>query len=147
LILLVAIAGGLFAGLLRAGMRGRQLTPPHFRLKWLVLAAFILQWLAFIWPVTRGLIPDRIAGATLILSQVMLFVFVLANACQPGLKALGLGLALNFLVIASNDGFMPISPETIQAALGAFWALWTATAAKNMIDLKNNSIDPDILKR
>jgi len=111
----VAIAGGLFAGLLRAVMRGRQLAPPHFRLKWLVLAAFFLQWLAFIWPVTRGLIPDRIAGATLILSQVMLFVFVLANACQPGLRALGIGLALNFLVIASNDGFMPISPETIQA--------------------------------
>jgi hypothetical protein len=36
------------------------------------------------------------------------------NIRRPGFWLLGLGLALNLLVILLNGGMMPISPETIQ---------------------------------
>lgn len=111
MILLTAVASGLHAGLLRALVRGRRLTSLNLRLLWLVVIAFIPQLLAFNLPSTRARLPDQAASAALILSQVMLLVFVWANRRQPGFWALGVGLALNLLVIAANGGWMPISPD------------------------------------
>lgn len=37
------------------------------------------------------------------------------NRRQPGMWLIGAGLAMNLLVITLNGGFMPISPETLQA--------------------------------
>ena len=106
-ILLTAVASGLLAGLLRAMVRGRRLTSLNLRLLWLVVIAFIPQLLAFNLPATRARLPDQAASAALILSQVMLLVFAWVNRRQPGFWALGVGLALNLLVIAANGGWMP----------------------------------------
>jgi hypothetical protein len=112
-ILLLAVAAGLPAGLARAWWGGRQLTPPSLRLAWLVPVAFLPQWLTFYLPATRKLIPDGLAAAALISSQILLLIFAWFNRNQAGFWALGLGLTLNLLVIALNGGLMPISPDIV----------------------------------
>jgi hypothetical protein len=111
MILLVAIIVGLLAGLIRAWVGGRHLTSPHFRLTWLVPAAFLPQLLAFYLPSAQGLWANQAAAAGLVGSQIMLLVFAWCNRRQPGVLLLGLGLALNLGVIALNGGLMPISPD------------------------------------
>jgi hypothetical protein len=83
------------------------------RLTWLAVLAFLPQWLAFYFSVTRRLIPDYLAVAALVGSQALFLVFAWFNRNQPGFWLLGLGLALNLLVITLNGGLMPISPETV----------------------------------
>jgi hypothetical protein len=112
-ILLLAVAAGLLAGGVRARVGGRRLTSPHLRLAWMVPLAFLPQWLAFRLPATRELISDDLAAVALVSSQVLLLVFAWFNRAQPGIWTLGLGLALNLLVIVLNGGLMPISPRTV----------------------------------
>jgi hypothetical protein len=57
-------------------------------------------------------IPASWVSAGLLSSQVLLLVFCWFNRHLSGVWLLALGLALNFLVIAANRGFMPISPQT-----------------------------------
>jgi hypothetical protein len=109
----MAVAAGLPAGLARAWWGGRHLTLPELCLAWLVPVAFLPQWLAFYLPATRELIPDGLAATALISSQILLLIFAWFNRSQPGFRALGLGLALNLLVIALNRGLMPISPDVV----------------------------------
>ena len=113
MILLLAVAAGLLAGGVRARVGGRRLTSPHLRLAWLVPLAFLPQWLAFRLPATRELIPDDLAAVALISSQLLLLIFAWFNRAQPGFWMLGLGLALNLLVIILNGGLMPISPHVV----------------------------------
>jgi hypothetical protein len=49
----------------------------------------------------------------MVASYLLLFVFVAANVRRPGIAIIGVGLALNFIVIAANGGLMPITPETL----------------------------------
>jgi Family of unknown function (DUF5317) len=111
MILLVAIIVGLLVGLIRAWAGGRQMTSPHFRLTWLVPAAFLPQLLAFYLSSTQGLWTNQAAAAGLVGSQIMLLIFAWCNRRQPGVLLLGLGLTLNLGVIALNGGLMPISPD------------------------------------
>jgi hypothetical protein len=117
LILLLAVVAGLLAGQARAWSGGRHLSAPSLRLVWLVPVAFLPQWLAFFLPATRRLITDNLAAVVLVGSQFLLLIFAWRNRHQPGFWALGLGLALNLLVITLNGGLMPISPQTV-ARLG-----------------------------
>ncbi len=112
-ILLLAILAGLLAGQARAWCRRRHLSPPSLRLTWLAVLAFLPQGLAFYLPVTRRLFPDYLAAVALVSSQALFLIWVWLNRNQPGFWLLGLGLALNLLVIALNGGLMPISPETV----------------------------------
>ncbi len=113
MILLLAVIAGLLAGLARTWHGGRPLSPLNLRLIWLVPLAFLPQWLAFFLPATRESVPDDLAAAILVNSQILLLVFVWFNRQQPGFWAMGLGLACNLLVIALNGGLMPISPDTV----------------------------------
>jgi hypothetical protein len=79
----------------------------------LVPVAYFLQLLAFRLPSTSNNIPNEIIPAGLVGTQLLLLVFVWFNRTQPGFWVLGLGLALNMLVIILNGGLMPISPETV----------------------------------
>jgi hypothetical protein len=79
----------------------------------LVPLAFVPQWLAFRLPTTRELIHDDLATTVLVSSQVLLLIFAWLNRAQPGFWMLGLGLALNLLVITLNGGLMPISPRAV----------------------------------
>ncbi len=59
------------------------------------------------------MVRDDLAAVALVSSQVLLLIFAWSNRGQPGFYLLGLGLALNLLVIILNGGLMPISPETV----------------------------------
>ncbi len=113
MILLLAVLAGLLAGLVRAWAGGRSLSSPSLRLVWLAVLAFIPQWAAFYLPATRPWITDDWAAFFLVSSQALLLVFAWFNRRQAGFALLGLGLALNLLVILLNGGLMPISPETV----------------------------------
>jgi len=113
LLLLGAILIGLVAGLLRAKFTGRtfQLAEPHDW--WLVVVAFVPQWLTFFWGPTRRVASESLAAAVLVTSQSLLLVFAWRNRSQGAFWWLGFGLLLNWLVICLNGGLMPISPETV----------------------------------
>lgn len=49
----------------------------------------------------------------MVASYLLLFVFVAANIRRLGIMIIGVGLALNFIVIAANGGLMPITAETL----------------------------------
>jgi len=48
-----------------------------------------------------------------LLSHLLLLVFIWLNRHILGVKVIGIGLALNLLIILINGGFMPIAPETL----------------------------------
>jgi hypothetical protein len=112
-ILLVAIAAGLIAGLARAKIKGGHLQTPELRLAWWVPIAFLPQWLAFYFPITRQLVTDGLAAGALIGSQALLLVFAWVNRRQRGLWLLGAGLVSNLSAIIANGGLMPVSPDVV----------------------------------
>lgn len=110
LVLIAAVAALLVLG--HAQLTGRSLRKVEFRLLGLVPAAVIPQLLAFYIPATRVWVPDLLAPVILVWSQLVLLGFVVLNVRRPGMPLLGLGLAMNFVVILTNGGMMPISPHT-----------------------------------
>jgi len=112
LILLGAILSGLTTGLLVARWKKRPWVFPSLRLLWLVILAYLPQFLAFSLPITRTRIPDIWASGGLVVSQLLLLVFCWYNRRIPGIWLMALGTALNLIVIIVNGGLMPISPET-----------------------------------
>jgi hypothetical protein len=125
LILLLAVLAGLLAGLVRARYRKCKLQIPSLNWIWLVPVAFTLQIIALRLQAWWSNLPDMIVPAGLVSSQSILLAFAWCNRRQPGFWMLGLGLALNFIVIVSNGGLMPISSETAtqitQDNLAARW--------------------------
>jgi len=112
LILAIAVILGLAAGLTRAWFVKRVYQFPSLKAVWFVLLAFLPQFLAFNFSFTRSRIPDAFIPAILITTQLCLLVFAWLNRRQPGMWLMGVGLLLNFTVIALNGGMMPISPTT-----------------------------------
>ncbi len=110
--LTLAVLLGFLAGSLRAAIQKSSLQIPTFKHSWLIVVALIPQILVFQISQTRQLVPLSLAKGILAGSLIGLSIFVWANHKQPGLRWLGLGLALNLIVIVSNGGLMPISPET-----------------------------------
>ncbi len=113
MILLTAILAGMLVGFMTTRRWKRPWVLPPLRSLWLVILAFLPQFLAFYWPATRTRIPDSLAAAGLVVSQIMLLVFCWLNRHTPGIWLLALGTALNLLVIVANGGLMPIN---VQAA-------------------------------
>ena len=113
LLLLSGVAIGLLAGIVRAWVSKRAIQVPELRSVWLVLLAFLPQWLVFYLPATRLLPEKHVVAFALVSSQLILLLFVWENRKHAGFGVLGLGLLLNFLVIALNGGMMPVSPETL----------------------------------
>ena len=127
MILLLAVALGLIAGIIRTRIRRREFHLPELQLLWLVPIAYLPQFLSFDWPAPRKIIPDCWAAVALVSSQILLLVFVWANRRRPEFWILGLGLTLNLLVIILNGGLMPISPDMVKRLfpneLSDFWEL------------------------
>lgn len=117
MILLAALPAGLLAGLLAARCRRSRWQIPPLRSAWLAVVAFVPQYFAIYFPATRACLPDRWAAAGLILSLALFLVFCWLNRRVPGIPLLAAGLVANLLAIASNGGFMPISPQTAQRLL------------------------------
>jgi hypothetical protein len=124
MVLLVAVAVGLAAGLLRAWIGKR--TYRVYELKWpmLVLIAFIPQYFAFYNARTRTQISGNLASILLVSSMIILLAFSLLNIRKVSFWPITLGFLLNFLTILFNDGFMPISPETVNRLLPAQQTSW-----------------------
>ena len=99
-------------GLLVARWQKRSWAFPPLRVPWLVVLAFLPQYFAFYLPATRTTIPAKWVAIGLLTSQLLLLVFCWLNRYLSGTWLLALGLAFNLLVIATNGGFMPISPQT-----------------------------------
>jgi hypothetical protein len=112
LILLFALAMGLLAGLVWARLRRNPYQAPDLRYLWLAFVAFLPQFIVIYLPPTREDLPKWVVAVCLLSSQIMLFGFAWFNRRVPGMAILICGIALNLAVMASNSGFMPISPQT-----------------------------------
>ena len=85
----------------------------HLRLWWLALVALGIQ-LALL-RLSRGeLIPDIPFRFGIGITYLLLLVVVAANFRWFGAKLLGVGVLLNFLVMAANGGLMPLPSDTLQ---------------------------------
>lgn len=83
-----------------------NLAETRFRWAWVGLVGIILQFL----PIEGGL-----GSAALATSFLLLFAVALVNRRLPGWILILVGLYLNFLVIAVNQG-MPVTTEAIRAS-------------------------------
>jgi hypothetical protein len=112
--IIAAILGGI-VGLLRGG-QFNNLT--HLPIRWSALPLLALGFQIY---VLYG--PGReeagrfgLPALLILASYGLLFVAVLVNRRLPGMMWLGLGSALNFLVILANGGWMPVTAELLATA-------------------------------
>ena len=117
MIMLTAVTGGLLVSLARAMRRRWRINVPNLHMPWLVVVASVPHLIAFNLPATSGLLSDRDVAFALLVSLGLLTAFVWLNRHITGFPMLGLGLALNLLVIVANGGLMPITPQAVQAIL------------------------------
>lgn len=108
----------LFIALAMAVLRGGRLTnlgDIELRYWWLLLVALGLQ-------VATAWLPDTswaegLGLAMVLISYVLLMGLVLLNRRSPGMWLAGLGVLMNFTVIAINGG-MPVLAEAAEVASG-----------------------------
>ncbi len=111
LLILVLIIPVIIA-LIRGGNLG-NLTEMSVRGWWLLFVGFGMQIASNTLSANQGtLIRALVLGSYIILLSV-----VVANWSRPGMWITGLGLFLNFVVIAVNGG-MPVLPEAVELAGG-----------------------------
>jgi hypothetical protein len=115
MILVLGIAAGWLTGLVRSRITGQPYRVPELKKIWLVLVAVLPQLMIFQIPSTARWFSSTWAAVVLVASQLVLLIFIWFNRDRVGIKILGLGLALNLLVITLNKGLMPIAPETVLA--------------------------------
>jgi len=115
MIMIFAVVIGVMVGWLKVAIERMPFEIPELRHIWLVLLASLPQYLVFFLPITRERIDENWTPFILVGSQIILLVFVWLNRRAPVFWVLGTGLLLNFTVISLNGGWMPISPETLEA--------------------------------
>ncbi len=114
MILAAAVLIGFAAGFARAWIGKHPYHVVSLRLPGLVLFAFAPQLLGFYLPRAGLRLPDQWAPVVLVGSHLVLLLFFWLNRRHPGFWLLGAGLLLNFAVIVTNGGLMPISPEMVR---------------------------------
>jgi Family of unknown function (DUF5317) len=90
-----------------AGADLRALADVRLRATWLIIVAFALQLLVFAVPWTTKVLSGAAADVHMA-SYGLLLVFATANLSQPGFGLATLGLTLNTIAIAANNGRMPV---------------------------------------
>lgn len=113
--LLLAIICAVILGLMRGGSLIR-LTELPLRYGWLILIVFLLQVITFSPQFEKLGWSDRYGVYLYISSLLLLLLVVGLNLSLGGMKVLGLGLVLNFLVIAANGGYMPVPLANLSRA-------------------------------
>ena len=113
MILLLAIIIGLAATFVRARLNHRTLKLGNLQWEGLVFVAILPQILIFQLPLVGSWVPEPTVPFIQVITMLGLLVFAARNLLAPGFWSMGLGLAANFLVIALNGGWMPISQETL----------------------------------
>ncbi len=111
--ILIAACLVFLLGLMAVGGKVSNLGHIQVQLGWLAPLAFLMQAYLIFFPADRGggLLSSR--SLLLIFSYGLIFVVIWYNRQLRGVKLVGLGLLLNFLVIVLNGGFMPITPEAL----------------------------------
>ncbi|MGY4707941.1 diguanylate cyclase [Candidatus Bipolaricaulota sp. J31] len=107
-------AAGLVIGLLRGG-RISRLAELRLRGTWLVFLALVIQVLIFPWGDRDALIEVGVQYLHVI-SYLPLLGFVYLNRRYWEILLMGLGMALNLVVIVANGGYMPVSPFALEQA-------------------------------
>jgi hypothetical protein len=113
MILSLAVIIGLAATITRARIMKRTLVLPSLSQEWLVFIAVIPQIVVFYIPNLSKGVPETVIPYIQIVSMLGLLVFVAINNKISGFVILGIGLVSNFLAIATNGGWMPISVKTL----------------------------------
>jgi hypothetical protein len=111
--ILIALCLALVLGLVALGGRASDLTRVQVRWGWLAPLAFLMQAYLIFFPAERAGDPLSARSLLLVASHILLFVVIWQNRHLGGIKLIGIGLLLNFLVMVVNGGFMPITPETL----------------------------------
>ena len=114
MLFLLAIIVGMAVGAL---CRGRLSNLPSLKLRavWILLVALFIQVLIFPLFLPQPLFPYAIAPLHLV-SYAMVLVWILMNLRLRPMWIVGLGGVLNFLVLAVNGGYMPVSLDALVQA-------------------------------
>jgi hypothetical protein len=91
-----------------------NLSEIRVRIWWLLFVGFGLQAVALFLPIDR----HGLAVALILISYLPLLLFVWLNRDMAGMWIAGIGILMNFTVIALNAG-MPVMLEAIQVAGGS----------------------------
>jgi hypothetical protein len=112
--ILIALCLVFLLGLVVVGGRVSNLANVSVKWGWLAPLAFLMQAYLIFFPaeMAGGLLSER--SLLLTVSHILLLVVVWQNRHLAGVKLIGLGLLLNFLVMVVNGGFMPITPGTLE---------------------------------
>lgn len=105
----IVIALSIIISLLRGGQL-KKLKDIHFRMPYLAIISLFLDF----WPYHLLNTPHWMAFIIFIVKYSLLFAFILINSSYKHLKTIGIGIALNFLVILLNGGAMPVSQHALQ---------------------------------
>ena len=112
-VLVVAVVGGLLAGLLLGGSLG-NLERLSLRFGPLAVIALALQLVAF------SPLGDRLPSAGVVAlhlaSYALLLTFVVANVRRRAVVCFGIGVISNTVVIVANGGYMPASRAALRLA-------------------------------
>jgi hypothetical protein len=111
---ILAVVLGLAIGVATGG-KVRRVGEIHLRWWGLALGGLGLQLVPV--PPMDGSADRWMAAGLYALSYVVLFVFVMLNVRRPGFALLGVGFALNALVIGINGG-MPVSEHALRSLAG-----------------------------
>jgi Family of unknown function (DUF5317) len=114
LLILGAIVLGILVGLVTRGSF-QKLSELRFRAWWLALVGLALQFVPV--PTVQGQIDHWLGVGLLMSSYAVLLLFVALNLRLPGTWLVGMGFALNLLVIVVNGG-MPVNQHALQRAYG-----------------------------
>lgn len=117
-VLLIALTVGMIRG-------GDLSVLSQHRWRWSLLPALaiVLQVLAFLPDVSIPGVARMVAASLHLSSYLLILGFVWINRKIPWVWLIGIGLAANFLVIAANGGFMPVSPNVLPGTSSAPVAL------------------------
>ncbi len=109
---IVVLAFSAIVGRIRGG-RIRNLLDVEARAWWLLIIGLALQLIAGLLPADRR----SLAVALLLISALPILMMIAMNRNAPGMWIAGIGILMNFLVIAVNRG-MPVLPASVEIAGG-----------------------------
>lgn len=99
-------------GWLRGG-RLKNLTDVRASAWWLLVVGLTMQLVANVLPTSLG----NLATALMLASALPILAMIWINREAPGMWIAGLGILMNFTVIALNQG-MPVLPQAVEIAGG-----------------------------
>lgn len=108
----------IFVSLAIAVLRGGRLVnlgDIELRAWWLLFLALVLQFGTRFLPDSDG--SEWIGVTMVLISFGLLMIMVILNRSKPGMGIAGLGVLMNFIVIAANGG-MPVLAEAAEVASG-----------------------------